>query len=774
MSAGSNLPPDATPPGQTHIADRATLGRALARLDPERRAALASLGGALSALEELGELAERAELGDATAAEEFAQLLDALAAERPAPSEGHGFSLRALRSGGLGIPPLPLPGRQPGLPCFIDPRVFGSLGRAVIELSMAGDDRDEKAIDETARRGLWTIFSLRRQVQPLALLHRAELLLAQGRIGRASFGRRAAVVAGLALEGARGGGERTPIMDFPPFPDLPAPRLGFDPCLAAAWGETARASRCFCAETYTITEVRNCTPGREEEAVACVGDCVTIVGRGFGDRRSWALGDRASQVFFQGPRSTRIEATRFLPLPAEGELPAEPSGWSDTRVRVAVPSGALPGDVSMSVLCRTGPGGRPIDLADCGLRTRIRSATSRPFVEALGVLSLDVRAAQGAESVEVGAGAPAVIEAEACQALTLWILAENAESVTARDETGEELDLQPASSAPGQIHLTVTLYDRVDRTFTIEAVSRCGPTEARTVTVRRFFAVTLLPAAQSLLAGGTGALQTRVSCPLDGGGSVRVTLDNRWVGVALPEGIEQVLLAIPSGSDRTAMVPLATAADLCGTARLEATLTAAGAAEHRPGSATVEVEPVAVSTTLSLNAFRGYIDPPILDHEEVGANDLGAIAGVFSADRRELALEFPESISVDPITVRFETRRVTAAHDPETGHFELTLDLRVEAPFVEGSDFRVTLSSRGDLRPSWPDASSARGGTALGDSLIRLGGPWLWEGVAVGEGTLEGGEFAGRRLGVALSLTMLRRDVRACGLEPPFAVPPDI
>jgi hypothetical protein len=193
--------------------------------------------------------------------------------------------------------------------------------------------------------------------------------------------------------------------------------------------------------------------------------------------------------------------------------------------------------------------------------------------------------------------------------VTLNVLATNAEAVILRDDTGAEIPLDDRSPVPTTVRASVSLEDRVDRTFTLTVESRCLDTPlTRTLTLNRPFAVHLIPEDQILTSGGTGSLQARVSCPLPEGGSVRAAIDNPWVGAALPSGLEE-RLEIPPGSDRSGAVPLATEFDLCGTTYLRGELISGSSEDHGLARARVQIDPIPLDLTVSVDATIRLSEP---------------------------------------------------------------------------------------------------------------------------------------------------------------------
>jgi hypothetical protein len=610
------------------------------------------------------------------------------------------------------------------------------------------------------------VFDLHRKLEPLALLHRASLALEEGQSDLAEFRRAAAIATG----GCSGGANENlvPLAGRLPLPSLPGAHIWFDHCRAMGWAETERAIRCFCYETYHIEEIRNCTPGREPEAVACGGECIEIRGNGFGDRREWTGYARASQVLFQGEGRRRIAATRFLPLPAEGDLPAETSGWSDTRIRVEVPEDAIRGDVSLRVLCKSGAGGRHIDPAECHFPTRLRTRTSQPFLEVLGVPTAELSTEYEGISIQVQDERPHSFSAEACAPLNLNVLVTNAETVTLRDDTGATIPLDNRSLIPATVRASVPLTDHVSRTFTLTVDSRCLEAPlTRTLTLSRPHKVYLIPEDQTLTSGGTGLLHARVSCPLPEGGSVRASIDNPWAGVTFSSETEETM-EIPPGSDRSAPVPLTTEIDLCGTTYLRGELISGSDQDHGLARARVQVDPVPLDLAMIVDATI-RLSEPIEEASDWHVSDAATFTAQFPITRSEFAFTLPEALPIGLVIIRPDPRRIVASYDANFGHFEFTLSARMDTtvPFVEGSDITINLSSR--VRATDRFGRPFPQGRCLGCEMTGDPSMSFYVGRAVGEDELVGGTFGGRRIAVALHFRMPARPPRTCGNAPPFA-----
>lgn len=748
--------------------DHAGLERALARLQPHQRGALADAEAALAALEELFHLARRLDLGDWSVRDRLVGVMRcAIEVSRP-PDRPRAFSIKSIRGGGIELP-FPMPGLR--FPCLVRPEIFGPLTRAIIGLAYEPGKKASAAFNDALWAGLWAAFDLHRRLEPLALLHRASLALEEGRSDAAAFRRTAAIAArGCPGSAGRGASEGlVPLAGNLPFPGLPGAGVWFDHCRAMGWAETERVVRCYCNEFYHIDEIRNCTPGREPEAVACAGECIEIRGHGFGDQREWTGYGRASQVLFQGQEGTRVAATDFLPLPAVGdELPAEPSGWSGTRIRVAVPDGAVRGDVSLRVLCRTGPGGRPIDPADCRFPTRLRSGTSHSFLELLGPASAELSVEHGGVSIRVGDERPRSLTLEACARVLLEVTATNAETVVLRDGSGAEIPLVSASPVPTTMRTSVPLDDRAARTFTLTVDSRClGEPLTRILTLERAFEVNLIPDEQTLMSGGTGSLLARVSCPLPDGGTVRASVDDPWVGARLGSELERDL-EIPPGSDRSGSVPLTTQGDLCGTAFLRGELISGSDEEHALGRARVHVNAIPLDLAVTVDVTVGLVEP-IAETSRAHAEGAATLTARFPASRSEFSFMLPSTLSIGPINVQPTARRIVATYDPVFGHFDFDLSARVgtDVPGVAGSTLTLNLSSRTSVGERY--GSGFPEGRCLGCETISLMGTSFFVGRAVGETTLMGGTYGGRRIAVALWFRMPARPPRRCGQEPPSA-----
>jgi hypothetical protein len=744
--------------------DRIALSRALARLEPRQREAIVKAEDTLAALEELFHLARRLELGDSSARAPFIDgLRCAIGASGP-PDRPQAFTLKSIGAGKIGLPfPFPAPGPQ--FPCFVLPDIFGPLTRAIVSLALEQGEKDAALVDDAVWAGLWAVFDLHRKLEPLALLHRASLALEEGQGDFGEFQRAAAIATG----GCGGGANENlvPLAGSLPLPSLPGAHIWFDHCRAMGWAETERAVRCFCGETYHIAEIRNCTPGREPEAVACEGECIEIRGHGFGDRREWTGYERESQVLFQGEGRRRIAAARFLPLPAEGDLPEEPSGWSDTRIRVEVPAGAVRGDVSLRVLCKSGAGGRHIDPAECHFPTRLRSRTSQPFLEALGPPIAELNTEYEGISIQVQDERPHSFSAEACAPVHLNVLATNAETVVLRDNTGATIPLDNRSLIPTTVRASVPLTDRVSRTFTLTVDSRCLEAPlTRTLTLNRPYKLNLVPGEQTLTSGGTGLLQARVSCPLPEGGSVRASIDNPWAGVTFSSEVEETL-EIPPGSDRSAPVPLTTESDLCGTTYLRGELVSGSDEDHGLARARVQVDPVPLDLAMIVDATV-RLSEPFDGRSDWHVSDAATFTAHFPVTRSEFAFTLPEAIPIGPvIVVRPDPRRIAASYDANFGHFEFTLSARLDTtvPFVEGSDVTINLSSR--VRTPERFGRPFPQGSCLGCEMTGDPSRSFYVGRAVGEGELVGGTLGGRRIAVALHFRMPARPPRTCGNEPP-------
>jgi len=757
---GSDLPE----PAPDLAVDRDSLEGDIRRVPKSNRAVLADLITVLDVIEELSELARDLELGNESAGLDFdALLLDQMDCIEIPDKPGE-FGFASFASGQPNNPPTLISPQLPWRPpCLLPPSLFGHTTNGILRRVLPLDSPNHAiGADQSLWRGLWTIFHLVEQLRPLEWLFNAGRRLDAGHITIERFRRISGAAIGMC--GAPRMRAMKSVSGLPiPIPDL-APRLFF-PCRLDQWNETERAIRCFCIETYHIDRVANCSPGREGADFACIGDCIEIAGRGFGNDRRWDRSGRMSEVLFPTASGTPVAATAFLPIPADGDDPEVPSGWSDTRVRVQVPPTAVPGDIELQILCRKTNAGRSVDPARCRYPTRLRTRTSESFLRAIGPLRIlfSATTADG-EFVEAGEGGTAGVLAEACTVVQIQIEVTNADSVGLEDETGADIALTDIDPSTARFRASFSSNESESKTFTLTAENPCLESPvARTIEVVREHRVQVVPVDTMLVAGSMSSLHVHVSCPLESDGVVAVSTDRRFHGVTLPEGTD---IPIPAGSTRSADVPLATSPVLCGAGVLTGNLTSGSAHPHRTGTAVVDVTAIDVPTTLTARA-RGNIQPGLFEQTTFSSPVIGPFPATFSADRTRVTLNLPSTITIDPISLRPRPAMVVASYNGTFSNIDFALSGQIGGPFpFEGGTISMNLSSTADLRPEF-------GRTApVGSSVTRAtdaAGTTTFNTIVVGAGTVAGGTADGRRIGLGVTLMFAIRPPRNCNLEPWFS-----
>lgn len=744
--------------------DRALLKRDLLRLDKRFHDKLEDLTVGLDLMEELTTLSREIDVGNLSSVAMFDQMFRQQLACLSIPDKPKGFTFSALISGRANNPPIPtLPQLPFRPPCLIPPSFFGRITNGLLRTLFAiEENRVAEEIENELWQGLWTMFSLAQKLHPLESVFYAGRQLDAGHITEDRFQR----IARMAIEDC--GTVKTELISnasgFPfPIPGI-GPRFMF-PCRLDQWNETERAVRCFCTETYHIEEIRNCEPGRETADFACVGDCVEIRGSGFSENRDWGRAGRMSEVLFPSDSGAPIPVSEYLPIPATDDHDEITSGWSDSKIRVAVPEGAVPGDISLRILCRRTNGGRVVDPARCRYPTRLRTRTSESFLRSIGSLSIQFSATTSdGEFILAGGGVTSAILAEACTEVTFRLEVINADSVEITDSTGspvEVLDVDPSSN---RFNATFLKTETDDNTYTVVANNPClGAAEVRAITVRRDHRVHLEMDDLSILSGDSTNLFARVSCPLPRNGSVNVVVDDRDHGVSLAS---DEALSISAGATRSPSVGIDTLNTMCGAALLTGTLEEGSDIAHRDGVALLEVVAIDVPASVSANA-RGNVSPPIMDRTTFSSDIFGPFNATFSADRTQIEFELPTSISIDPITLSPTSTTITARYNGTFSSINFTVSMAVDLPFpFDDGSLTVTFDSTGDLRGEFGPLAPA------GLGVTRASGPSRsvsYDVIVVGAGNIVGGSFDGTRLGLGLTLMFDISPPRHCNLPPWFS-----
>ncbi|MEM6996615.1 MAG: SH3 domain-containing protein, partial [Myxococcota bacterium] len=667
--------------GGGEVLDTARLDEALCHVPAGTRAQLEALRGEAQPLQALFDAARGALRGGDLDRECFAALLGTLPAAPRSP-------IRRLTTG------LPAPGLQPRV-CLLPLPAFGLIGAAIFELALGLGKPGERAFDAAVWAGLSAVDQLALRLRPLELVHHA--VHRWDDVGSNISVER---VAHVALQ-SRG---------FGPSVDALGPSLGFPPmdlCRFERWWEGTRGLRCWCDAWYQIREVVPC----DGASAPCIGDCVEIRGEGFGPRRFFdGFGPALrNKVFFQGMR-TRIEATTFLPLPATDTEPEDLDGWSDTRIRVAVPPEAVSGDVTLEIHCRRQNAAWPsVDFfeVDCGGRFRHRRVDRRHLWSPAADIEAPVVAHISAGGTTVDSDAPGTLRTEACRPVRVTFVADHVDPETWRvvDDTGTEVVPDEATDAGRRRTWTVSYDGNASRTYTLTAGNRCGPPVTRTLTIDRFWAVTLAPPETRLRPGETTTLEASTSCPLSEDGVIQIRLPDGSHGVVVPgttdTGFVRTLdLPVPAGSSGVPVEVRAHPVD-CGRVPMSARLLSGSPRTHASGRAIVHADPGIVTSDVEGSIWvRSFVDDAGEAAGEFSSGDF-PFGAVFALDRLSAVFDF---VNYDWAGngVRRNNPGVPAAFEAETGHMDIVLDLSIGGPLVSPSgETRVVLdmSTRTAPRP---------------------------------------------------------------------------
>jgi hypothetical protein len=716
---------------------------------------------------------------DPNARARFLTLLDHLIGREAPPPRPDDFHMAALPDTATARSPsgktaeraqprsLPLPSglpAEPGWPgspdpCLIPPRAFGDLVGALATVAHTAGPAKDPIAEDLFWAGLWTIGSLADRLRPLELVNRAVVEAPPGAV-RDRLRAIAEIVA--PPPPGRGTADRQPTGDLEPLGFQgsepsglpPLPGFGFpwmiNPCRAAWWIETERAVRCLCRDSYRVDAIENCSEGRDPTDPPCAGECVRLLGLGFGETRSQELFGVQNEVVFSGRGREGVEATEYVAFTATdgtGATTEHADGWSDGEIRLRVPEGAVSGGFEVRVLCFDRP-------RDCpSIPTKLRQPASLREVELQPGPSASLEASGGGDAVYADDSSTVTLRVLACSEVTLTARIVAGEAFSLTDSRGESLAPDVEERRDDFTLATWRVEEPAEETYALTVSNPCGEV-VRTVQVSRYRS-TVVQVARTLLVAGEATTGTAsIPCPESTG--VDILLWYRG-----PIAVSPTFAHIASGSTSTDF-DVAADPDGCGTATVEAVTgrlderpdgsrTFYSREDHERGEATLEVTAVPVRLRLDFSArlrtSSDLLPGPTLQR------DLSTDT-IFPADRT--GFDFGSlSFSIGSTHVARRSPARLGRYDPEYHELEIDVDLAISPSEIYIPDFKVSMTLSTAFTPT--PVFGLRGGPLTRDRLHLAG-----EGTARDAGGPLSGWINGETVGFELWGSFERRVPTAC------------
>jgi len=269
-------------------------------------------------------------------------------------------------------------------------------------------------------------------------------------------------------------------------------------CQEERAGRTERAVKCACFDSYEIDRISNLSQTPPDDGTyigeACPGDRIAIKGRGFGRNRDWGLDSQKSEVVFQGSEVTYRDGMTGVPATEYDE-------WSDTRVEVTVPEESQPGPILMRILCDG------INVSKCGIQLKpVVGDVSNRRVAIPEPPTIDTALAQDRDGI-------ARDRFEACEPVSLFVVASNAEQVKVLDEDGDEIEF-PAGVYGERREIrgeTESVRTPESATYTVHASNVCHEI-AESVSPERFTGIDVAVEPAVVTPGESATLVLRNFC----------------------------------------------------------------------------------------------------------------------------------------------------------------------------------------------------------------------------------------------------------------------